>query len=224
VSLGVSWAQPGLYAGYHLADANDFSGNARNLSATGAPTYALQKFGNGVTFPASADLHKTSFGLGITSPCTQVAWINVGTQPGDGVTMVPVQVRLGTDPIKELYIGYRRDGANYYFDVGMHTIDSTTLFGYTWARQLDTGIWYCVGVAYSGSTNVLCALNGDVRSVTVTDGSLLSGAVNQLCIGDKHIGGGLTFLGSIDEVLVFNVQKSATWLRNWYAWSKGLLI
>jgi len=211
MSLGELWPQTGLIGLYHLeSNANDSSGSGINGSATGitySQTYG--KFNKGAYSNATAG-NIINFGNNFNVTTGDMTWsmlIKLDTS-ADGSMFLS----------KGLYNGY-----GYYFQLSLNKV--TFLSSQSGANQrvssavtLSNGVWYHLVCIKSGTT-ITIYINGHGDSGTIINPA--SNTANFTLF--DYSTGGFPCKTSLDEVAIFNVAKSANWVRQQYALMTGKL-
>ena len=202
----------GLVAGYRLNEGSggttaDISGNNNTGTLVNAPVWTTGKYGSALAFDGNdyVDLGNTS-SLRLTGSMTLTAWIRISANPGDDGAIV---AKLG--------------GAGWQLktspDTGVRTAaiqissnGSDTVQRYS-ATVLSLNTWYHIAGVYDAAARTLSIfVNG------VLDNGVLSGTVPASQYDapfDVEIAqrpgypGSFNFLGTIDEVHVFNRALTA---------------
>jgi hypothetical protein len=217
MSLGEAWPMPGLVAGYHLSDLNDFSGNTHTLVDHGTITYGLPaKFGNAAILGSGNTTKYFTHGDGLvvdlSGDCSVSGWFLLQTNPATTYAHRLIDWRSTTGTGRYLLIdyGYNYNGASGYgFAVSVGSASSTNL-PYTMA--LNT--WANIILVKSGSSSYLY-VNGTLVG-TVSNGTA-SNSTNSMSIGCAVAGNaGYFWKGNIDEVVFFNIAQSSIWVRKYY--------
>ncbi len=219
--IGQIWPQIGITGLWHLEDVNDASGNGYNLTNYGSVAFGAGKFGNCAQFGASnsSKYLRIASSLGIdlnATNLTMMAWVYPQTAPGTDESQEIVDWRstTGGDGVAVL---------RYYDDAGTKILryqHGTNSAEYNVSLALNT--WHFVVGVTSGS-NIYLYLNGNlVGSSTFVS---VSNTYNFFTVGARYrTSADYYFKGNIDEVVAFNLAWSASKVRKWYGWCRGMLI
>lgn len=205
------WAAPDIVAGYHLADANDFSGNSRTLTNNGSVAFGLGKFGNCAIFSGSNSLSRAdNAGLTLANDYTVLMWTQVTTAPTSGNYSFIYQNRLNGGRYHQ--IAYYNDSGT--LNVRIHNTGANTAI----AATLTLNVWYHFAIRNSSDVLELF-LNGGFF------GSAAKSTTNASAT-DFDLGGitGYFQKGKIDEVVVIPTAITNADIRRRYAFQKGMLI
>lgn len=218
MSLGELRAQNGLVWGSHLnGNSNDFSGSGNNGSDT-AITYsqANGRFGQGAGFNGSSSK--------IRLPS---AFPDFGTSAFSIIMKIYV-----ANNSSEQALFFRQDNSTHNNYTGVFITNTgklnltirgseANLYSVTSDAQLSIG-WHSLGVVSTGSNGAIkLYIDGssdgstNIGATTMSFGSAIPsiGSTYQQWIPFE---GGF-FNGKIDEYCIFNVAKSASWVRQQYA-------
>jgi RHS repeat-associated protein len=177
-----------------------------------APTSLTQgtagQIGNAATYNGSTS-HAAVGSLSLFNPTliTLSAWVNAISYP-NSVNEIVVK-----DQSSDPYEGYdlRVDGGhlNFYISTGgagSYRAASTT--------QPSTGSWHHVVGTFDGS-NIKLFLDGSLVN-SVADSGNMNSASGSLWFGNESTYGGRSWNGSIDEVRISSVARSADWISTEY--------
>lgn len=230
-TLGELWPQTGLVALYHLnGNSTDFSGNSNHGTDT-AITYsqANGKFNQGAGFNGSSSkiMVADSASVSLTTPYTISMWIKPTALPTSGNLINPLSKYDTGAPGGaggyeiQLYnnSGTQQINLDHYAASAPLLSTNYTLSTSNWSYFVD--VW--------DGTNFYLYINGNLINSGRTSGTATNPTDNakSLNIGTfGSLGGtgelGRWFNGAIDELAIFNIAKDAVWVRDYYAWSKGL--
>jgi len=191
------------------------SGNLLDSSShnnPAAPTSMTQgtagKIGNGATYNGSSSL-ATVGNLALFNPTliTASAWINASSYPNT------YNYVLSKDQTSDPYVGYdfRVDGGHLNFYISTGGVGSYKAAS---ATQPSTGSWHHVVGTYDGS-NIKLFLDGSQVSSVAESGNMNS-ANGPLVFGNDGAFGGGSWNGSIDEVRISSIARSADWVSAEY--------
>ncbi len=214
------WAIPGLKGGYHLADANDFSGNSKTLTNNGGVTFGLGKFGNCAILGSSntSKYFSRTDGLGIdlSGACGVSAWIYPQANPASGKDMRLVHWMSTTGTGRALVVGYKNNAGTYGIIVNA---GGTDIFA---TCPLTLGKWHKLDVSINAGGNCYIYINGAIIG-SGSRGST-SNATNKFLLGSEtNLTSGYFWSGNIDEALMFSVHRTSQEIRRAYAFQRGML-
>lgn len=209
----------------HLeGSSTDSSGNGNNGTDTNI-TYsqANGKFGQGALFNGSNSKITIADNASLkpTTGFTVSAWINKTNKTTNGVVF-----NSGAEnPNSPYYFsGFRlivSNSGGLYGQIGANNTSITV--GSTGGTQIDAGVWYHVVYTWSG-TNHYLYINGTQIYASANTTAPSYQATNYVKIGCRALIGGsedIFFGGSIDEVIVENVDWGAEKIKKYYTYSKG---
>jgi len=185
----------GIVGWYKMnGDANDSSVNGNNGTVTGAtPTTGATNAANTAYAFASGGQYIT-----VNSPSSSLgqnmtisAWVRPTVYPTDKKTIVE-----GINPLS-YYVSLANDGslASYRYGTNPSVYHATT------AGAIPLNQWTFVTVAWDTSS-VTLYINGTLRTSDATTGTGISGA--QMTIGLETTNANRQFIGSIDDVRIYN--------------------
>jgi len=188
------------------ADGTDSSGNGNTLTASGSPTHATGKFGNGVDLEASSSQYYaiadgSQTGLDVTGDFTISTWIkreSIGS----------FQAIVTKDDISDRQIEFYLDSNNKVVIAYEDTVAGRTTLTTTNALT-TTGVWFHVVARVDISTGVPEVFVDGTKWTGVTSGggttAIVSGAADFM-IGARDNAGGidLFFDGMIDDVAIWD--------------------
>lgn len=206
------------WALYHLNEASgatsfaDSSGNSRtgSCTSTACPAVGTGEFNNGFTFDGSDD----RITIGSTSPTgsalTLSAWVKETSLPSGNPEVV------SRDTSGNTYIwslGFRRvNSTTAKVSFRIRTGTTTTTLNST--ANYTIGSWMHIAGVYDGSTMTIYK-NGDSVGSTSKTGTLSTSAATTL-IGDQTPDSETGFIGTIDEVGIWNRALSGTEVSDMY--------
>jgi len=212
MSLGELRPQSGLVWGSHLnGDSTDFSGGNRNGTDTSI-TYsqANGKFGQGAGFAAASNskIVTTVNPNGYLKAITINAWIK-----GTAVSMEDyagvIEARSGDNSnLTGLGVGASGYGDKTKIEFSVNSQSSGT------PTFVITGGWHMVTGIYDG-TNIKLYIDGVLYSQSSYTSNIATNG-NFLIGSDPYDTNNRTFAGAMDEVSIWNVAKSAAWVRQQY--------
>ncbi len=215
------WAAPGLAAGYHLADANDFSGNSKTLTNNGSVAFGLGKFGNCAQFGSSntSKYLSRSDGLGVDlrGAFGVSAWVYLQANPASGKESRVITWLPTTGAGRQFILAYRNTSGTY--GILVHVCGTDIVCTYTMSLEK----WYKIDVSVESGGSCYIYING----VLIGSGSRGTAEVgiNATFIGcETNQTAGYFWSGNIDEVLFFNVHRTSQDIRRAYAFQRGMLI
>jgi hypothetical protein len=215
--MGLCWRQPGLVAGYHLSDVNDFSGNSKTLENEGTVTFVGDGFVKSANFVAASSqyLYNSTSVVPTNAAFSFRFRVKIISQPASGSSYILCYVSTNGGGTESGGVGYTNDGGTYKLTVST----GATLTSYTMTMAL--GVWYSIAFVVAGahSSAISLYVNGSYRAGGMTDAAAID-------FDSVMIGG---FAGSfsnsrIDEVAIFNRALSAQEIRRWYSFQKGVLV
>lgn len=208
------WAIPGLAAGYHLADVNDFSGNSKTMTNTGSVTFGLGKFGNCATFSSGKYLQRASPAIDIqTSAISMFCWANFSSLPG--ADEWPSLMYWGTSS--------KRASLYYYNQSGTKKLSAYHGGDNLYAVNLSANVWYHIGMVCSAGAGAAVKLY--LNGVPVLAGTKGSGTVDSQYLQLNGWPGQSNYMsGKIDEALFIAAELSPQAVRRLYAFQRGMLI
>jgi hypothetical protein len=216
MTLGEYWPQPGMVAGYHLSDVNDFSGNGYTLTNGGTVTFGIGRFNNcaqlGSTNSTKTLTRGDTCGINIANAFTWSTWVMIQTAPAEAEIQFIMNIRQ-TAPT-DLW-------TSTYYTMASGVLKLVAAFGAAYANYtvtLPLNVWHhIVVVSQTGAGTISLYLNGAMVA------SIAKGVVAG---GDSHMGLGgyagpsLCMKGNIDESAIFSSEKTAQWVRNQYRIAK----
>lgn len=219
-TLGEGWPQSGLVGGWHLnGNSTDFSGNNNHGTDT-AITYSLAngKFNQGAGFNGSSSkivIGSTNIPTG-NSARTIAMWIKPSVLPVDAGTEKSL-IWYGTASNNQAFLihlplvnGVQKIRVGYY----ANDMDTT----YT----VSTTNWTYLCVTHNGTTTTLYVNGAPLNSFNPTAGvNTTIGTAPTFGVFSGNI---YRYTGAMDEVQIYNVAKSADWVRKQYAWARGFYI
>jgi glucose/arabinose dehydrogenase/PKD repeat protein len=203
---------PGLVAGYGFAEGTgivtaDISGNGNGGTLVNGPTWTVGQYGGGLAFGGTSYVN---LGNGpafqLTGSITLSAWIRISANPGDDGAIVAKLRGAGWQLKTSPDTGVRTAA----IQISSNGSDSIQRYS---ATVLAVGTWYHVAGVYDSAARTLSIyVNG------LLDNGVLSGTVpaaqansteNVNIAQRTGYPGQFNFLGTIDEVHVFNRALSA---------------
>ena len=187
----------GLLAGYSFEEGTgsvvtDISGNGKNLTLVGSPTWATGRYGGGLTMDGSNDRGSVA-DFQLPAQFTYAAWVfNPSTQPYETI----------------MTVGGLRD---YYLDNGVQAFHNGGDIAV--GTLVPTGSWEHIALTYNGS-QLRAYLNGvavgnpqTIALPQVTNTFQLASWIN----GSSNVD---FFSGTMDEVRVYDRELSSTELQS----------
>jgi subtilisin-like proprotein convertase family protein len=137
--------------------------------------------------------------LSITGDFTVECWVKQMVNTG---AQIVVQKRLGSSAT----------GYTVYLSTGRIAIRTNSTTRLTAATTLPVGVWSHIAATYNATTGVFVAYLNGVQDGTVT----VSGAAPAPDTDSLRIGAGFNspFNGSVDDIRVWNVERTATQIRS----------
>lgn len=215
MSLGELRAQSGIVALYHLGDVNDSSGNGFNLTNVNTVTFTTGKFGNAANYGASSGNKSLRIGsaLGLTKAGakTYIGWFKLASEIASGSWCLIHHVITagGTGLVFQMF--YEYNGGTRRLSLG--TFGSTGVNMY-YTKTLGT-TWHQLGFLDDG-TNLKFIIDGQILGTTTKDAQSAGISSTTFNFGNSE-SGTVSIAGLIDEFSVWNVAKSASWVRKQYA-------
>jgi hypothetical protein len=198
---------------YHFNDANttvlDATGNSKTATATDATTTTSGKITSAYIFNGTSTKVISTAAATITGPFTLSAWAyvnNFTTSPDQKI--VTNQVSYTTGGYKMGFSG--TSAANVKAEVETRTNTGTATLNRNTAggTVVTTGSWHLVHGIYNG-TNFISYLDG---APDRTDVGAVAGTGGPIYIG-SDFGTANWFNGTLDEIRISNVAKSADWMK-----------
>ncbi|HVS79913.1 MAG TPA: LamG domain-containing protein, partial [Candidatus Paceibacterota bacterium] len=148
------------------------------------------------SFTISGWMNFTDFGTGLATPFEALMW------KGDGNTDSTINYFAETAPGSVMRVGYAVSGS-------YKILDSTV--------ALSSSRWYFITGTYDGTSNVLSLyIDGDLNTSGVQNADP-STNTSPLTIGSCSVSGNCdNMTGTIDEVHISNVARSAGWVKTEY--------
>jgi hypothetical protein len=215
----------GLNAYYHFdGDANDYSGNARNLSLSGSTGYStsISKVGtqslyvSGAT--AGANLANTGGVADTYSPRTILMWFMMTANPpttGDKRCFIWGRWTQSKS-VDDLMYTYVSPGV---FTLSWRFI-TWAIYQYTHTITLTLNQWYHSGYVYPGTGQAhRCFLNGQYVGGSTPSGVAWSGGASNIYAAN----GTDAAIGYRDEYIITSAVWTDAQVRQHYALGRGLL-
>lgn len=210
MSLGELRAQNGLIWGSHLnGNSNDFSGNGNNGTDT-AITYsqANGKFGQGAGFNGSnSNIQINS--LPALGDCTICAYIKMTGNAQSGYSYIFTTA----NPSNDFNLNFSVEPTTNYLSFGIYT--GNWLPSVIGNYNMNDSLRHMVAVTRSGA-NIVLYMDGKVVSSSSSYRTGNAGG-DISSIGSNNSNSNTFFTGSIDEVTIFTVAKSASWVKQQYS-------
>lgn len=189
---------------------SDSTSNARTLTNVNTATAVTGQVdgGVGVASASSQELKRVTNIVAGSTAFTQSAWVKNTTFPTAYNTVVTQNNNAVSAHYFDLHI--KSTGK-----LGMFVGSPNVSYDGTGATTLSTGAWYCLAMAYDNSGGLCGYVNG-ASDKTVAAGGNLAVVPTQCEIGNdlpftpRHIN------GSIDEVRLSNIARSANWVTAEY--------
>lgn len=212
-NLGELRPQTGLVALYHLGSETDFSGNNYHLTNNNGVAFNTGKFGKGADFGASntnKSLNVSSLlGLTYNGSFTVNLWLSS-----------PNTTSANDHPA---FFGWYDDTnkVGYYLHLGASGLGCARLktnisWTETKAISITANTWTMVTMTYDG-TNLTLYKNGALVGSVVATGTGSTASYFQGSYLMTNYDGSKFLSGLVDEVAIFNVAKSASWIRQQYS-------
>ena len=190
-----------LIAYYALSDANDSSGNGRNLTNTGSVTFGTpSKVGNAGQFTAASSmvLSSADAGFGLVGGITLAAWVRFASFPGANSNFV--DKAQSTPDSRGYAVRYNNVADRIIIGVYHPSGDAEV----NWSAAPAANTWYFVVGWYdlSAATVNLSIDNAAAVSAAAPNGP---GIATSPCRSSSSGDGTLSFLdGALDEVGIWN--------------------
>lgn len=187
-----------LYYKWDSSDATDSSGNSRNGTVVGSPSYATGKIGS-----KAISLNGTS--QYVTAPYT-------GAFAGYNVT-IATWAKFNSLDAGDDNMMMQRDNDATDWGIGLATYGTSAraqvvVYGSAYslnsATTLSTGTWYHIATTYDGVNLRLYINNVEDANSPLTIGGPLRGSGNQLTIGGLGLSGGRYVNGYMDETRYYS--------------------
>jgi hypothetical protein len=192
----------------------DSSPNGNNATPSGGSYNASGKVGGARTFSSSSDnIQTSSVNLGFTNGITAEAWVYPTATDSSWNWIVSQWVNPNASTGSVFNLSYSTDYKPHFHVQG----SGGTLHYYNSPTAMIVNSWNYVAATYNGSTGVITIyINGtSVGSSTGTAGTINNVSL-PVMIGKCPFDTIESVKGSIDEVKISNVVKSATQISNYY--------
>ena len=220
---GSLFDETNLLAYYKLEDVNDSGLSGYTLTNVNTATFVAGKYSNCVNLvkTSSQSLSVANNGGIDGGACTISQWVNLTTQPAEGVYFCFFIQNNNTSDVGNIIYYYISGGVNtLWFLRNKSGVGSQ---GPTPAYTLTAGAWYNVVYVYDG-TNIYGYVNGAlVGGPTAATGSGTGTSGNIIAIGADANPGTWHTNGKIDETLLFNRAWSAQEVYNYYQQYKSAM-
>ena len=223
--LGEGWPQTGLVALYHLSSETDFSGNNYHLTNNGTVTFPQGRFNKAADLGAS-NTTKWLYvlnNLGITgNSCTMAGWFKLNTEIGSSIYTFLRQGDSGVNVNNNILYDYNSGARRLWFIRSKNGIGDEIAY---YTITLGTTNWYYLVYTYD-TTTIKGYVNGNLVTSQTASGSGNAGLTSNFVIGNINSTAVANLPASmiVDEVQIYNVAKSADWVRKQYAWAKGMFL
>lgn len=207
MSLGEFWAQSGIVALWHLSNLSDSSGNGRTLTNNGTVTFESAKFGNGA-----------SFGSNNSSKYLSIAAFS-------GVAFISGWFYIQKNNALQTLLQYATTDQRYIIQIADAGGGNWIFRAYCNGNSLSSTITPSINTWYWIALNIGTTCELYVNGVLAASGSKGSETYDyNIAIGAALApGASQYFSGKADEVMFASSNMSASWIRRWYALSRGLL-
>jgi PKD repeat protein len=202
----------GLVAGYRFNEGTgtttaDLSGNTNTGSLVGGPVWSTGKYGGGLTFHGSDSVNLgNAASLQLTGSMTLAAWINISSQPGDDGTIIAKLNSRGWQLKTSPDTGVRTAA----IEIGTSGSASAQRYSKT---VLQANTWYHIAGVYDAAARTLSIYVNGVLDNGVLTGTVPTAQYNApigaIIAQRPDFPGTFNFLGTIDEVHVFNRALTA---------------
>lgn len=215
------WAAPGIVAGYHLADANDFSGNSKTLTNNGSVTFGLGKLGDCAQFGSSNSSKYLSradgLGVDLSGNHGISVWIRLSANPASTKQCRILDWRSNTGSGRWHTLDYYNNSGTYQLSWYPNTMTAVA-FNFT----ISLNVWHKIDISVSGS---YAYLYFDGALIRTESRGTYSQATSKTTIGAEAAAtAGFFWFGDIDEYIYYNVHRTSQDIRRAYAFQKGMLI
>src|SRR3989344_7816657 len=138
---------------------------------------------------------------------TFTAWINIAGTAGGGDRYIAVKGNA---------YGVRLNGDSNRLRISLKNQSNSAIFDYINTVDLSNNTWHHIAYTFNGSTLVVYINGSQVAStVRASENGDLGITTQDLGIGSNS-GGGSSFNGSIDEVMIFNATLNSTQIADIY--------
>jgi hypothetical protein len=215
------WAAPGIAAGYHLADANDFSGNSKTLTNNGSVAFGLGKFGDCAQFGSSNNSKYLSRADGLWVDLSGdhgiSVWVKLAANPASTKRCRIVEWRSNTGSGRLHTLDYYNNSGTYQW-----SWCPNTQYAFTFDGSLTLNRWTKIDISVSGGYAYLYIDGVLIR--TEARGTY-SQAANKVVIGaEMDAVAGFFWFGDMDEYLFYSVHRSSQEIRRRYAFQRGMMV
>lgn len=192
----------------------DFSQNTAANGGTGVntPTAGTGQI-DGAASLASASSQYVTVGTSSTlNPAAQTvsAWVNAASFPG-AYNTVWSRINTASTSFQQLFIKSNGKIAVYLQGTAGVNYDGTG------SNTLLANTWYYVAFTYSSTDGLVGYVNGSSDHTAAANGALASAAGVTASIGQDIKAANRPWNGSIDEVRISSVARSAAWIATEYA-------
>ncbi|MFA9262594.1 MAG: LamG domain-containing protein, partial [Undibacterium sp.] len=208
-------------AGYWKLDENtgtsaaDASTNGNTGTLTNGPTWTTGQIGSGVAFDGSNDSIALSAGLGIlknVSQATLAGWYNVSSVSGTERDIISLSINSGSPTTNSRASAYLNSTGK--FTCGGRSTDGETFQAVDTTATYPTGRWVHFACTINYATNTIkIYLDGAAQATTGTPAFAATATANTTSsynrIGAEDDGSAFFFLGSLDEIRIYNRGLSA---------------
>ena len=232
-------SDPVVYLCYGNSSVTTWQGN---VNGTWNSNYvAVYHFPNGTTLNANDSTSNGNNGTGQNSPSATsgqidggVGLLSASTQyvnVADSASLDPTAITVsawvkGTNWPNGYNAIAQKGNSNYFWEyfirydgtvaVYVNATNGGTDYDGTGSHTLTTGTWNMVTFTYDSTNGIIGYVNGAVDdTVGVSEGALVAEGV-PMCIGNDCVTSPRFWNGSIDEVNLSNVARSAGWISTEY--------
>lgn len=207
--IGERWLRPGIIAGYHMADVNDFSGNSHTLTNYNTVSFSSDKFGKCANFgnPNTNKYlyHSDGFSANIGNACGISFLLSLSAAPSSGAMIGLVEWRSG----KYIYLLYQNSSGTMKFYLN----HCENVYNPTYTIPLNQ--WILIDINHDGSF-IYLYVNGSLIGSTASGTN--DGGTSYLNVGRDWAARYMS--GFIDELVFFNVSRTPQEIRNYYRFIK----
>lgn len=208
-------SQPSLKGLYHLSDANDSSGNGKNLTNSGGLSFVKGKFGNCVQGNGTNTL-TIADNMGVDGGnVTILVWVKVITEPSSGSFTVFSQASSGSDVI--YYLNYSDSGGAKTLGFHRSKVGVADQSFNVSIPNMGTSKWHLVGMTYDG-TNLKGYYDGGFKGQVAVSGNGSSPAGDSFTLLGGVDG---AFNGYMDEAIITGAALSYKQVNDYFSWATG---
>ena len=197
---------------YHLKDGTTLSGTdslgSFNMGLTNSPTAVTGQIDGAAGLASASSQFLSNDSITITTAMTISAWVKGTTFPSDynGV------ITRGTGGVDYFGIFVKSNGKLYC----IYKATTNRSYDGTGSNTLSTGTWYYLTASYSSSAGLIGKVNAGSDGTATADGNIDTATNKRTAIGEQGSTDSRRFNGSIDEVRLSSVARSADWITTEY--------